>query len=80
MFEQARLILYGQVTEERLWGVVLLALTSITALGVAYPVSQNWIGYQSYIAGTGAFLVTFFFVVRIWGTVLSKVREKYSEI
>jgi len=77
MFEQAQLILYGQVNERRKWGVVLLALSLLTAAPVAWVMYGHWIGWMQYVAAAGGGAVAFIFGATVWGKVLSYVRDRW---
>lgn len=77
MFEQAQLILYGQFTEERAWGLVLLALTLAVALPSAWIMAQQWVGWMQYVAAVGAGFVMAILAAMLWGKVLSRVRKRW---
>lgn len=77
MFEQAKIILTGQFTTERLWGVVLLALSLATALPAgAYVLSLNS-GLIQYAAAALAFVFVFLLGGFVWGKVLSQIRTRW---
>lgn len=76
MFELIETILYGQLTEERKWGLLLLALSLALAVPVGWTVSHMWIGWTRYVAASGAFFVTLIVAGQVWGSVLSRVRQR----
>jgi len=77
MLEYAQTALYGQFTEERMWGLVLLALSVATAAFPAWRASIGLNGYAMYavmvIVG-GLFLLP---AAVLWGKVLSWVRQRW---
>jgi hypothetical protein len=77
MFEILRLQLYGQFTEERLWGLVLLALSLAVALPVGYYMLGRWVGWMQYVAAAGGFVVALIFAGQVFGKVLSRVRKRW---
>lgn len=77
MFEHAQLVLYNQFTEERLWGLALLALSIAVA---AIPTWQVWTwnsGWQRYVAALMVFAFVFLLAAKGWGIVLSNVRKRW---
>lgn len=77
MFEQAQLILYGQFTEERLWGVVLLALSLAVAVPAGWVAAQQVAGWLQYVASAAVGLVAVIVAAKVWGVVLSQVRNRW---
>lgn len=79
MFDILRLQLMGEFTYERLWGLALLLPSAGTAAAVAWYMSLQWYGVQSYVAASGSFIVTLLLTAKVYGQALDYVRKNWVE-
>jgi len=77
MLEYAQTALYGQFTEERMWGLVLLALSTATAAIPMFAVAGQFSGYVAWGVAAAVFFPVWVAAAWVWGKPLSWVRQRW---